>query len=65
MSGPYNFTHFERRHVREDIARTRRGAGIAPGREAPDFILPIVGDGDFRLSHHRDRPLLLRFGSYT
>lgn len=65
MSHAYNFAHFQRRHLREDLDRTRRRAGVQPGQLAPDFTLPIVGDGEFRLSHHRSRPLLLRFGSYT
>lgn len=65
MGDDYNFEHFERRHVLEDVERTRRRAGIRAGRVAPDFTLPLVADGDFRLSHHRDTPLLLRFASYT
>lgn len=65
MTQTYNFSHFERRHIKEDLDRTRRGAGVRPGEVAPDFVLPLVGDGEFRLSHHADRPLLLRFGSYS
>jgi hypothetical protein len=61
----YNFEHFRRQHLIEDVTRTMQSAGVAPGAEAPDFELPVVGGGAFRLSRHRDRPVLLRFGSYS
>lgn len=62
---PYNFEHFDRGHVIEDAERTLQGAGVAPGELAPDFVLPAVDGTTFQLSAHRDRPLLLRFASYT
>lgn len=62
---PYNYEHFDRQHVIEDIERTVRGAGVAPGQPAPDFSLPAIGGEQFTLSAHRDRPVLLRFASYT
>ena len=62
---PYNFDRFDRQHVIEDIERTVRGAGVAPGSVAPDFSLPAIGGDLFTLSAHRDRPVLLRFASYT
>jgi hypothetical protein len=65
MVDDYNFAHFERRHLVEDARRTWQGTGVRPGAAAPDFMLPLVDGGDFTLSRHRHRPVLLRFGSYT
>lgn len=62
---PYNFERFDRQHVIEDLERTVRGAGVAPGTLAPDFTLPGTAGDPFTLSQHRDRPMLLRFASYT
>jgi hypothetical protein len=64
-SSGYNFDHFRRRHLVDDVLGTLAGAGIPPGDRAPDFELPVVGGGTLRLSDHRDRPVLLRFGSFT
>ncbi len=61
----YNFEAFRRQHVTEDVMRTVQAAGVRPGEIAPDFSLPLVGGGQFRLGDHRDRPVLVRFGSFT
>lgn len=65
MASDYNFTRFERRHVVEDVARTLSGISPAPSTFAPDFALADADGRPFRLSAHRDRPVLLRFASYT
>lgn len=61
----YNFEHFRTRHLAYDAQATVRTCGIQPGEIAPDFELPRVGGGTFRLSEHRQKPVLLHFGSYT
>jgi peroxiredoxin len=38
---------------------------LKPGDVAPDFTLPVATGGQFRLSEHLDRPVLLKFGSYS
>lgn len=42
-------------------------AKLDVGQEAPDFELPWTGDGDFRLSGHRGRWVILAFypGDFT
>lgn len=62
---PYNFDHFDRQHVLEDLERTACQAGVRPGALAPDFSLASTSGDAFTLSAHRDRPVLLRFASYT
>ena len=64
-SSSYNFDHFRRRHLIDDTMGTLAGVGVPPGDPAPEFDLPLVGGGTFRLSDRRDRPVLLRFGSFT
>lgn len=61
----YNFEHFRRDHLLEDVRRTMEEAGIRPGEPAPDFELPRVGGGSVRLGDLRGQPVLLRFGSFT
>jgi hypothetical protein len=61
----YNYTHFRTTHLLTDAAKTVAGVGVQPGVFAPDFELPEVGGTSWRLSEHLDRPVLLRFGSYT
>ena len=59
----YNYDTFRRHMVPEDLGF--RG-GPRPGEPAPDFDLPTVGGGRFRLSAHRGkRPVLIEFGSIT
>jgi peroxiredoxin len=36
-----------------------------PGEPAPDFELPMVGGGSWRLARHLNPPILLRFGSFS
>jgi hypothetical protein len=62
---PYNFTHFLRSHLIADAAGTLLCRGVPPGTVAPDFELPATDGSIWRLSAHRDRPVLLHFGSYT
>ena len=64
-TSPYNFEHFRRCHLVEDAKGTVTGVGVAPGTLAPDFELPLIGGGTLRLADRRDRPVLLRFGSFT
>lgn len=61
----YNYDHFGAHHFLGEAAKTIAGVGVQPGQTAPDFTLPLAGGGTFMLSAHRDRPVLLRFGSYT
>lgn len=59
----YNYDTFRREMMREDMHF--RG-GPEPGQLAPDFDLPAVGGGRFRLSAHRGvRPVLIEFGSIS
>jgi hypothetical protein len=60
---PYNYDTFRRHMVKEDLHF--RG-GPRPGAPAPDFDLPAIDGGRFRLSAHRgERPVLIEFGSIT
>jgi hypothetical protein len=59
----YNFAHFRPKHLFQDVSKTIRGDGIAPGGLAPDFELPRAGGGAIRLSDLRGKPVLLHFGS--
>jgi len=60
---PYNYDTFTR--SMEDEAVHFPG-GPKPGEMAPDFELPNVRGGCFRLSVHRGKePVLLTFGSIT
>jgi hypothetical protein len=65
MKGEYNYRHFRTKHLLTEVVKTIAGVGLHPGSLAPDFELPQAGGGTWRLSAHRDRPVLLRFGSYT
>ena len=65
MKGEYNYDHFRTKHLVTDAVKTIARVGLHPGSLAPDFELPLEGGGTWRLSAHRDRPVLLRFGSYT
>ena len=59
----YNYDSFRRSMVQEDMGF--RG-GPRPGEPAPDFDLPTVDGGRFRLGAHRgSRPVLIEFGSIT
>jgi len=60
----YNYTHFRPRHVAGEVVKTIQARGIAPGELAPDFELPAVGGGTWRLAQHLNPPILLRFGSF-
>lgn len=61
----YNFEHFERRVLLQDLARTLERCGIPPGKLAPAFELPRVGSGSRRLDSLRGKPVLLHFGSFS
>jgi hypothetical protein len=61
----YNYEHFRRRHLAEEVWGFLVGRGVRPGDPAPEFELPAVGGGVVRLADLRDRPTLLHFGSYT
>ena len=65
MHGEYNYHHFRTKHLLTDAVKTIAGVGLHPGGLAPDFELPDARGGTWRLSAHRDRPVLLRFGSYS
>jgi thiol-disulfide isomerase/thioredoxin len=60
-SQDFNYRHFRIRHMVAELLRT----GLSPGREAPDFELPITTGASARLSDLRGRPVLLHFVSYT
>jgi len=61
----YNYGHFRPRLVAGEVVKTVAAQGIAPGEPAPDFELPMVGGGTWRLARHLNPPLLLRFGSFS
>lgn len=61
----YNFEHFRTRHLVQDGLNTLKAAGIPPGAAAPDFVLPDIAGGTFRLGSLIGTPVLLRFGSRT
>jgi hypothetical protein len=65
MDDGYNFEHFRTSNLVTDAVKTVRGVGVRPGERAPDFALPRVGGGTWRLSEALDRPILLHFGSFT
>jgi hypothetical protein len=59
----YNYDTFRRHMMKEDL-HFRGGPG--PGELAPDFELPRVRGGRFRLSNYRGKsPVLIEFGSIT
>jgi hypothetical protein len=60
---PYNYDTF-RRHMMQEHMHFR--SGPAPGQLAPDFTLPTMDGGQFRLSERRGRrPVLVEFASIT
>lgn len=60
---PYNYDTFVRSTAVTDL---HFPGGPPPGETAPDFELPNVRGGCFRLSEHRGKePVLLTFGSIT
>lgn len=63
--GRYNYDHFRTTHLLADAAKTIGGSGVHAGMPAPDFELPRVGNGPFRLSANLQKPVLLHFGSYS
>lgn len=62
QTDPYNYDTFVRSSAREHL---HFPGGPRPGEMAPDFELPDVHGGSFRLNEHRGRPVLLTFGSIT
>ena len=59
----YNYTAFTKDTLRQNM---HFHGGPKPGQVAPDFNLPTVGDGYFRLSSHTTRKaVLLVFGSIS
>lgn len=61
----YNYTHFTRAHLVTDIRQSAAGAGLRPGEPAPDFSLEDTDGNRISLRDLRDKPVLLRFGSFT
>lgn len=61
----YNYEHFRRRHLADEVAGFLAGRGVRAGALAPNFELPAVGGGTVRLADLRDRPTLLHFGSFS
>jgi hypothetical protein len=59
---PYNYDTFVRSTAKEDL---NFPGGPPPGEMAPDFELPEVHGGRFRLSEQRGKPVLLTTGSVT
>ena len=59
---PYNYDTFLPENVTRDM---HFPGGPKPGDLAPDFELPRVGGGTFRLSQQRGRPVLLASASIT
>jgi len=62
---PYNFEHFRTRHLIVDAVRTWRLSGIKPGEYAPDFELDDTEGQGWQLGAHRERAVLVHFGSPT
>jgi hypothetical protein len=58
----YNYDTFVLSKAMEDL---HFPGGPRPGDMAPDFELPDVRGGVFRLSEHRGKPVLLTLGSIT
>ena len=63
--GTENYARYRREHQLADFERTRRGQGIRPGREAPDFELEAATGERIRLGALRGQPVVLHFGSLT
>jgi len=61
----YNFPHFRLTHLIADAVGVWQGRGPRPGSVAPDFTLPDTDGEPWELRAHRDRLVLLHFGSYT
>lgn len=61
----YNYEHFRRPHLAQEVVGFLAARGVRPGSLAPEFELPAVGGGTVRLADLRDRPTLLHFGSFT
>ena len=61
----YNFAHFHAGLLAEDAAGTWQLRGPWPGDIAPDFELLDTHGQPWSLRHHRGKPVLLHFGSYT
>lgn len=61
----YNFAHFRREHLLADMRLTVAGQGIRPGEPAPEFSLEDTDGNRINLGELHDKPVLLRFGSFT
>jgi AhpC/TSA family len=61
----YNFQHFRFKHLLKDALATMRSKGLTPGQLAPDFTMPRTNGSKVTLSHLRDKPVALHFGSFT
>ncbi len=63
MAEEYNYDTFRKSMMKNDM---HFQGGIAPGAQAPDFDLPMVGGGRYKLSETlRQGPVLLTFASIT
>ena len=63
MAETYNYVSFRKEMVQKDL---HFPDGPEPGQVAPDFDLPTVDGGRFRLrDHHGRQPVLIQFGSIT
>jgi hypothetical protein len=65
MDDAYNYEHFRTPILVADFYRTIAGLDLKPGHLAPGFELPIAAGGTFRLGENLDKPVLLKFGSYS
>jgi hypothetical protein len=65
MDDVYNYEHFRTPLLAADFYRTIAGLDLKPGDLAPEFELPTTTGGTFRLSENLDKPVLLKFGSYS
>jgi hypothetical protein len=58
----YNYDAFRKEMAWQNL---HFHGGPQPGTPAPDFELPVLGGGSFRLSHRSGKPVLIEFGSIT
>ena len=61
----YNYPRFRTRHLVNEAVRTWQLGRITPGDRAPSVDLPDAEGQPWSLGAHRNRPVLLHFGSYS